>query len=428
MLTPARWIAGESLFLPPVRNVHFDSSITTDPEEIFLLSLASVYNLSAEEALKKCEEFVAEFHKMLVTEGTVDFGSIGVFMLEDDAEITMASCECGVSTPTYYGLDALHIKKLQFDANNELVKSVVTVEKIIADTQQDSKGRKGIANSQANTAETSDKGNSDNKAEGSHAESNESKVIEVESKTIVPATQVDATQKPIGRNTEKAKDDKSITIRISRNFVNYVFAVAATIAVIFILKPSQIDIKQRGKESARAGMYLQPNMINHAEKQNDYILEDGYAEEDSIFDAVLVDITDDALNEGFDFDNAETALQENTPNNVEAIASTSIPEIKETAKADMPVATPAPAAATPQASSTTNGKFCIVLASSISKVNAQSFVERLKKDNINATILEKGKMRRVVIDGFNTQNEAYQYLNPIKNKNSELSSAWVMAL
>ena len=111
-LTPARWIEGERLFLPPVRSVHFDARVNFDPKSVFVHSLASTYHLSFEEADARCREMLEDFHRTMVTEGSVDFGSIGVFTLEEDMQITMASCECGIITPDFYGLDALHFMRL----------------------------------------------------------------------------------------------------------------------------------------------------------------------------------------------------------------------------------------------------------------------------------------------------------------------------
>ena len=108
----SQWLEEEEIFLPPVRHIRFNADVFQDPDEIFLHSLIQIYSVSEEEAQSICDQMVSEFHKTLVTEGSVDFGSIGLFTLEDDAEITMSPYECGVTSPDYYGLDTLHFPLL----------------------------------------------------------------------------------------------------------------------------------------------------------------------------------------------------------------------------------------------------------------------------------------------------------------------------
>ena len=42
--------------------------------------------------------------------------------------------------------------------------------------------------------------------------------------------------------------------------------------------------------------------------------------------------------------------------------------------------------------------------------------------------MEKNDLRRVVVDGFSTQEEAYRYMKTIKQNNDDISSAWVLKL
>ena len=75
--------------------------------------------------------------------------------------------------------------------------------------------------------------------------------------------------------------------------------------------------------------------------------------------------------------------------------------------------------------------YCIVLASQVSKRNAEMFIERLKKQGLDsAEICTKNKnqtIRRVICGNFQTQEEAYTALRNI-HKNDELKDAWVYKL
>jgi len=73
-------------------------------------------------------------------------------------------------------------------------------------------------------------------------------------------------------------------------------------------------------------------------------------------------------------------------------------------------------------------RYCIVLASQVSKRNAEMFIERLKGKGLDsAEICTTNKtqvIRRVICGNFQTQEEAYKALRDI-HKDEELRDAWV---
>ena len=70
-------------------------------------------------------------------------------------------------------------------------------------------------------------------------------------------------------------------------------------------------------------------------------------------------------------------------------------------------------------------KYCIVLASYVSKQNAEIFVDILKKKGLDsAEVYMHKNVRRVICGNFQTQSEAYQALAHI-SKNKGLEDAWV---
>lgn len=72
--------------------------------------------------------------------------------------------------------------------------------------------------------------------------------------------------------------------------------------------------------------------------------------------------------------------------------------------------------------------YAIILASSIGRRNAERFIGELSEKGIHAHIYEKGKMLRVVVDGFATETDAYNEARQIKSMGGELKDAWVMRL
>ena len=385
-LTPARWIEGERLFLPPVRSVHFDARVNFDPKSVFVHSLASTYHLSFEEADARCREMLEDFHRTMVTEGSVDFGSIGVFTLEEDMQITMASCECGIITPDFYGLDALHFKRL-------------------ADRK-----------------------------------------MEEETHTLI-APVVRLTPKEAEETTHPASHDESshpashdesphFVIHIRKTVFRYACVILFAVLAFFLIKPTPIE-HSYGIQTTHAQMFLQPDMVldvkaNPTREELQPIVADS-----TIFDAVLTDVTDEISSEGYDFDKQEayttpTAGQATSPTDAKQPAAAHPQAPMAVAQPKAPAAQPkALAASQPKQSAaaqpqTTAASFCIVLASQVSRINAQEYIAKLQKRNIHASLLESGKARRVVIQGYATHQAAHQALSSLKAANPDLESAWIL--
>lgn len=72
--------------------------------------------------------------------------------------------------------------------------------------------------------------------------------------------------------------------------------------------------------------------------------------------------------------------------------------------------------------------FCIVLASQVTRRNADEFVTRLQKDGISdARVYVNNQITRVVCGSYDTANEAYQALRTI-HRHQSLADAWVLNL
>ena len=385
-LTPARWIEGERLFLPPVRSVHFDARVNFDPKSVFVHSLASTYHLSFEEADARCREMLEDFHRTMVTEGSVDFGSIGVFTLEEDMQITMASCECGIITPDFYGLDALHFKRL-------------------ADRKMEEETHTPIAPVVRLTPKEAEE-------------------------TTHPASH-DESSHPASHG-----ESPHFVIHIRKTVFRYACVILFAVLAFFLIKPTPIE-HSYGIQATHAQMFLQPDMVldvkaNPTREELQPIVADS-----TIFDAVLTDVTDEISSEGYDFDKQEayttpTAGQATSPTDAKQPAAAHPQAPMAVAQPKAPAAQPkALAASQPKQSAaaqpqTTAASFCIVLASQVSRINAQEYIAKLQKRNIHASLLESGKARRVVIQGYATHQAAHQALSSLKAANPDLESAWIL--
>lgn len=396
--TPAKWIDSENLYMPPIRNVHFNPLINVDKENILIDSIAEIFHLSQEEAEKQCNEMVGKFHNTLMSEGTLDFGSIGVFTYEEDGTITMDSCECGVINPSYYGIDALHLQKLE---------NAESTEEAIAETVVMITPESVTEESHETIAETIPETVIEEKTE-TVAETTPETVIEAKTETAAETTTENEGGTTHVRRTPTRPTESHLIFSISRKLVNYSIAVASVIALIFIIKPTEIKTYAGTPANGQQTTFIRPNMaldVRHTATQTN-----GYESElkDS-FDAVLLDITEEADNEGF-------SMNESTESEAETNTDVQSKEIVKT-----PVVSD-------NSAETKASNYCIVLASCVSRANAESFVNSLNKRNIKATIMEKNDLRRVVVEGFSTQEEAYKYIRTIKQNNDDISSAWVLKL
>ena len=453
-LTPARWIEGERLFLPPVRSVHFDARVNFDPKSVFVHSLASTYHLSFEEADARCREMLEDFHRTMVTEGSVDFGSIGVFTLEEDMQITMASCECGIITPDFYGLDALHFMRLADRKKEEetLTPIAPVVRLTPKQTEETTHAESPLSASHSETP-----------LSASHAES---PLPASHAETSLPASRPES---PLSASNAETSH---FVIHIRKTVFRYACVILFAVLAFFLIKPTPIE-HSYGIQTTHAQMFLQPDMVldvkaNPTREELHPIVADS-----TIFDAVLTDVTDELSSEGYDFDTHEeacttpTAVQPKQPAATQPKAPAAQPKTPVATQPKSPAAAqpkqpvaaqpkqpvaaqpqaPAasqpkqPVAAQPQAPAAAQPKtpaaaqpqapaasFCIVLASQVSRVNAEEYISKLQKRNIHASLLESGKVRRVVIQGYPTSQSAHQALSSLKAANPDLESAWILNL
>ena len=112
---PSRWSQAEDLFLPPYRSVSFDAE-TKESDGLFETSLSRRYRVSPVDAEVMCAEYLDYIRQELSENGSMDLGSIGVFVQENETDpLTFYPAPAGVASPRLYGLDALHMEPLSIE-------------------------------------------------------------------------------------------------------------------------------------------------------------------------------------------------------------------------------------------------------------------------------------------------------------------------
>ena len=181
--------------------------------------------------------------------------------------------------------------------------------------------------------------------------------------------------------TSVVTDRDTITIRINRRFFNYVSAVAASIILFFTFtSPYGNPVVNGSSQKADTEMLLAPKLVPAAKPQPK---------------------------------KAEKPVAA-TPAPVEE-APVKVAEAQPVQSEEEPMV---------NGQSSTVNDYVIVLASAISKKNALNFAEKLQKQGYKAQACEFGGMVRVIIPGFESQDDAYAEIRRMKSENKELSSAW----
>lgn len=181
--------------------------------------------------------------------------------------------------------------------------------------------------------------------------------------------------------TSVVTDRDTITIRINRRFFNYVSAVAASIILFFTFtSPYGNPVVNGSSQKADTEMLLAPKLVPAAKPQPK---------------------------------KAEKPVAV-TPAPVEE-APVKLAEAQPVQSEEEPMV---------NGQSSMVNDYVIVLASAISKKNALNFAEKLQKQGYKAQACEFGGMVRVIIPGFESQDDAYAEIRRMKSENKELSSAW----
>lgn len=181
-----------------------------------------------------------------------------------------------------------------------------------------------------------------------------------------------------------ADHEPHITIRISRRAIRYAMLSAAAILVC-VLFASPLDLMKTNR-----------------------------TEQASIVPTTKVEPSQKTAM-------SKTLTAQPTNNGAQPVVAVQAAEAKSTET----IATPAQTTAKAESSK----GYCIVLASNISQKNAERYQSDLQaRGYSNATIHDNGKMLRVVIPGFATEEEANTFNSEMHHKSREFASTWVMKL
>lgn len=366
----ARFDDADNTFLPPMRTLGFNSKLSMN-DSLLVQSYVEAYDLSYPEALKRIETEVDELKLALEKEGFFELNDIGTLLLNADGNYEFSPCESGILTPELYGLAGCSVEPLSGNLlpqkSNGAGQKQQAVEPVVAVEPEEPKEKALVASVLG-----------------------ESKLAEVLA------------------DEEEEQKEKTIEIRVS--VLRQALAVACAVLFFFMLStPLNTQVAPDGQKISSINGSLLYNLIP----------KDGSTETTNIEKI------------------AEEARQE-APAAANATAETKAPVLKAdeaTAEPNEPVAKPNEPIAGPkeekpaQAASedAVDDYYCIVLASHITRSNAQSFVDKLHTDGFaEAQLLEKnGRYLKVVYGKYQTEGKAYSALNKL-HSNRHFEQGWVL--
>lgn len=171
----ARYVSEENLYLPPMRTIGFNSQLILN-DGLLVQSYMQYNDVSYPEALRILEADIDEVKDILQNEGSVDFKGIGILHYTVDCSYTFKSCECGILSPTLYGLSSFLISELRVINKT----AVYPIENLLGNNRE--------------------------------------KIEKIETK----------------RNKTLAKDKHNMIIKMNRKALDYTVAIAASIALFFV--------------------------------------------------------------------------------------------------------------------------------------------------------------------------------------------------
>lgn len=325
----------ENLFFPPLRTVRFNADVTED-DGLLVGEISHSLRCTIPEAKRNIQAMILRLRQQLLAEGQVDFGSIGVFMQDEDGHLTFSSCQAGVTTPEFYGLDAFFMPYL----------------------------------------------------------------------STTPAASRKERHRQQIRQMEAEAERDTIIIRLSRRALHHTAVLAAAAVVIAcVLFTLPADIL-RQKQSQLASLFPTEKVNTKPASATSHAASATTAKQKTTTSALTTTNASSSNQDRAGLSSSETLdHQQGTISSQGEQASS--------------------AAAT---SVSPAANYAVVLASSIGRRNAERFIGELHEKGIDAHIYEKGKMLRVLIDGFATESEAYNEAKQIQAMGGELEAAWVMKL
>ena len=117
---PAHYEESEGIFLPPIRSIGFNPQLTMN-DGLLVQSYMQAYHTDFPDATRKIEEVVEKMKDHLYAEGFFEIHNIGMLRYNIYGSIEFEPNECGILSPSLYGLDSFSMPLLKDSVVEETI-------------------------------------------------------------------------------------------------------------------------------------------------------------------------------------------------------------------------------------------------------------------------------------------------------------------
>lgn len=349
----ARYDERDSMFLPPLRTLGFNSQLKLN-DSLLAQSYVEAYDISYPEAVRRIEDEVNELKQHLRNNGLYELNDIGTIFLNENGNYSFEPCEAGILTPELYGLSSFEMKRNEPEANTDKLQAAGARKKEPAGMRDADTRKKTSKKTASATGQTG--------------------MSLSESETTIPLEAASG-----GYNN----NDNFIKIKVA--WVRNAVAVAAAIIAFFVISTPISNSTYNGRyvSTMPNQMLLGMTVENNAKPKN-------------------IELAPEQIKDIKKIVYADSATAQKA-----ASTKSSKDSIKVTATAKSTI------------------KYCIVMASRVTKSNADSFVRELHGNGYSqAYTYINNNVVRVAYGNYENEEEAYAALRDVRG-NKYFEQAWV---
>ena len=395
----AHYDDSDTMFLPPLRTLGFNPQLTMN-DSLLAQSYVEAYDLSYPEALKRLEEEVEELKYILDNDGSYELNDIGVLFVNGDGHLEFTPCESGILTPDLYGLTGVEIEKVEKIEKEPMI-TVRSSRSVHAARQEEQKQKEEPVAVAATVVE----------------EEKEEQNTVGEQPAPRPGKVVTAAAGDADSFDDKDDEtDEEPSIRIPIRYIKYAAVAAVALFAIFCIG-SSVD-------NSRLGM----KMSSIKDLPIFRILDKGV--ETNMIDKTTTDVEDADYSDNTATDSDVIPADDNEKILAEEPEEKSEDNVAETEEKEAVEAEPETARqaepANEQVKEEKTNYYSIVLASRVTKKNAEEFVSSMKKKGYeSARVYTRNNIVRVIFGSYDSEEEAQRALRNYRQEASQFDEAWV---
>ena len=379
----ARYCPDTHTFIPPSRQLGFNSQLQIN-DSLLAQSYIEAYDISYPEAIRRIDDEVSELRQKLQNDGSCELNDIGTLRLNSEGKIEFEPCEAGILTPNLYGLNTLDIKTL-----TDAVKPHADNQKPHKASSQKAQAATTIAPKSADDS------------------------MLVIGSAPQPTPELTVSKAPNDADDTIADDieeeeEQEATISLKVSTLKYIGTIAAACIAMFICalpfgRSTQPELTKSYLDTGILYNILPADLRSPDSDKTIKHLTFGAAQP----------VTNDSITSA----NGKQADGNDATDEQQTSAEEQQNKEKQSAKET----------STQPAEKPAEHFFSIVLASRVTKTNAQNFVNQLKQNGYGeAEVVTRSNGSKVIYGHFTTEDEARKYLREQREAAEAFLEAWVM--